>query len=319
MRPMVAGSPWERVSVDITGPHPRSRNGYQYMLTVLDHFSKWAEAFPLRDHTAPSVAKMLVSEVISRFGCPKQILSDQGPEFNSQLLTELCKNLRIDKVRTPAYKASTNGAVERLHRTLNAMLGKVILEHQRDWDLWVPIVMAAYRASPHSATKVSPNKLILGRETDMPIDIVLGMPEEEREQATSYEAFTDNLAHRLESAFEMVRRNLDVAAERRKAAYDLRVKTKDFSVGQWVWYYNPRKYRRRTPKWQRLYTGPFLIVRELPPSNFVIQRTKNGQPKVVHTDKLKAWGGDPFLRGWTNPQGQPTMVKSIRQDYLRKQ
>jgi transposase InsO family protein len=240
---------------------------------------------------------MLVSQLFSRFGCPRQILSDQGPEFNSQLMAELCKNLRIDKVRTSAYKASTNGAVERFHRTLNSMLGKVILEHQKDWDLWVPIVMAAYRASPHSATKVSPNKLILGRETDMPIDIVLGLPEEEREEATSYEAFTDNLALRLESAFEMVRRNLDVAAERRKAAYDLRVKGKEFSVGQWVWYYNPRKYRGRTPKWQRLYTGPFLIVRELPPSNFVIQRTKNAQPKVVHTDKLKAWGGDP-LPSW---------------------
>ena len=118
LTPLVTGNPWERISTDITGPHPRSRNGYIWMLTVIDHFTKWAEAYPLRDHTATSVAKILVSQLISRFGCPKQILSDQGPEFEGQLIAELCKNLRVDKVRTSAYKASTNGAVERFHRTL---------------------------------------------------------------------------------------------------------------------------------------------------------------------------------------------------------
>jgi transposase InsO family protein len=297
LKPLVTGNPGERLGVDITGPHPRSRNGFRYMLTVIDHFTKWAEAYPLREHTAPTVAKTLVAQWISRFGCPKQILSDQGPEFTSQLLVELCKNLRVDKVRTSAYKASTNGAVERLHKTINEMLGKVVAEQQKDWDLWVPIVMAAYRASPHSATKVSPNRLVLGRETVMPIDIVLGRPEQERNAAETYEEFAEDLAARLERAFELVREHLGTAAERRKATYDLRVRSKSFATGQWVWCYNPRKYRGRTPKWQRLYTGPYLVVREIPPANYVIQRTKQGPSKVVHGDKLKAWEGDP-LPSW---------------------
>ena len=297
LTPLVTGSPWERLSIDITGPHPRSRNGYQYMLTAVDHFTKWAEAIPLRDRTALSVAKALVSNVISRFGCPKQILSDQGPEFDGYLMTELCKQLRIDKVRTTAYKASTNGAVERFHRTLNSMLGKVVSDKQKDWDQWVPIVMAAYRASPHSATKMSPNRLVLGREVAMPIDVVLGMPGEEREPATSYENFADDLANRMEEAYSLARQSLNVAAERRKNMYDLRVRSKQFTRGQWVWYFCPRKFRGRSPKWQRLYSGPFLIVRVIQPSNYVIQRKKNGPLKVVHADKLKLWGGDP-LPSW---------------------
>jgi hypothetical protein len=144
---------------------------------------------------------------------------------------------------------------------------------------------------------MSPNRLVLGREVAMPIDVVLGMPGEEREPATSYENFADDLANRMEEAYSLARQSLNVAAERRKNMYDLRVRSKQFTRGQWVWYFCPRKFRGRSPKWQRLYSGPFLIVRVIQPSNYVIQRTKNGPLKVVHADKLKLWGGDP-LPSW---------------------
>ena len=116
----------------------------------MDHCTKWAEAFPLRNHTAVTVVRQLVSLVFTIFGCPHQILS--GPEFDSILMSELCEQLHIDKVRTSPYRAATNGAVERFYRTLNGMLGKVAKDSQKDWDEWLPLVMAAYMASPHSAT-----------------------------------------------------------------------------------------------------------------------------------------------------------------------
>ena len=123
--PMV-GEPWERVSVDITGPHPRSTRGRRFILTLVDHFSKWAEAIPLASHTAPIVAKTLVGHVFTRFGAPKQLLTDRGPEFESQLFRDLVTFYGVDKLRTTPYKPSTNGIVERFHRTLNSMLGKVV-------------------------------------------------------------------------------------------------------------------------------------------------------------------------------------------------
>ena len=293
MKPLITGDPWERVSIDITGPHPKSSRGHEYILTLIDHFTKWGEAFPIRNHTAPTVVKQLVSQVFTRFGCPKQLLSDQGPEFDSVLMTELCKSLHIDKVRTSPYKASTNGAVERFHRTLNSMLGKVVAENQRDWDEWLPLVMAAYRASPHSATKLTPNMLMLGREVMMPVDIVLGRPEADREEDESYDSFVSNMAARLEEAFKIARSELQCAAERRKRNYDLRVREQTYNLGDWVWYYCPRRYQRKSPKWQRMFSCPFLIVKCIRPANYVIQRTKGSQPKVVHADKLKLWNGDP--------------------------
>jgi len=83
---------------------------------------------------------------------PKRILSDQGAEFESDLFKELCSRMEIDKIRSFPYKPTTNRCVERFHRTLNSMLGKVVQENQRDWDERLPFVMAAYRAAKHQST-----------------------------------------------------------------------------------------------------------------------------------------------------------------------
>jgi len=100
-----------RVSVDITGPHPRSTRQNRYILTCVDHFSKWAEAIALRNHTAPSVMRALMRHVFSRFGAPRQLLSDQGREIESDLFAALMKWMKIDKLRTTAYQPSSTGAV----------------------------------------------------------------------------------------------------------------------------------------------------------------------------------------------------------------
>ena len=127
---MLVGELWERIAIDITGKLAKSRNGNEYMLTVIDHFSKWAKAYPLRDHKAPTVAKVLVEQLFSRFGMPYQLLSDQGPEFVSDLFLEMCRWMDIDKIRT-AHRTACHVMLERYHRTLNSMLGKIVEENQR--------------------------------------------------------------------------------------------------------------------------------------------------------------------------------------------
>ena len=106
-----------------------------------------------------------MTHVFSRFGMPLQLLTDRGPEFEGELFTELCKWIEIDKIRTTAYRAATNGMVERFHRTLNAILGKIINENQRNWCEKVPIAAAAYRASVHETTGYTPNRLVWSRDS----------------------------------------------------------------------------------------------------------------------------------------------------------
>ena len=149
---MVVGDIFQLVAIDLTGQHPRSRKGNVFILTYIDHFSNWAEAISLPNKEMTTVTKALIDNVFTRLGHPSEILSDQGREFDNTLMLELCKRLGIDKIRTSSYKPSTNNTIERFHRTLNSMLGRVIEENQRTWCEWLPAVMAAYRSARHEST-----------------------------------------------------------------------------------------------------------------------------------------------------------------------
>ena len=168
--PILTGLPFEVISLDLKGPHPKSSKGYLYILTAMDHFTKYAFAEPMRNQEA----RVFLDRVFPFVGLPRRILTDQGTKFESLLCKELCRVLEIDKVRTSPYHPSGNSMLERFHRTLNSMIGKVVSESQRDWDVWLPTVMSAYRASTHSATGYGPNFLVFGRENGMPADIVTG-------------------------------------------------------------------------------------------------------------------------------------------------
>jgi len=99
---------------------------------------------------------------------PLQLLSDRGAEFEGHIFQEICELLGVDKLRTTAYKLSTNGALEKMHRTLNTMLEKIVDEKQKDWDVHVVYVMTACNATVHSATGFTPNRLVFGREMRYP-------------------------------------------------------------------------------------------------------------------------------------------------------
>ena len=116
LRPVISGAPFERWYIDLTGPHPKSDNGHVYILTCVDAFTKWGEAFPLRNKEAETVAKVLVEQLFYRDGTFLSILSDQGREVDGQIMREICRLFDVDKLRTSPYKPSTN-QVERLHRT----------------------------------------------------------------------------------------------------------------------------------------------------------------------------------------------------------
>lgn len=100
----------------------------------------------------------------------------------------------------------------------------------------------------------------------------------------------------METAYRLVREQLKTAAERRKHTYDIRVRTAEFSPGNLVWYYSPRRFRGRSPKWERTCTGPFLflVMEQMGPVNYRLRKTANSRPFVAHVDKLRLCvGGKP--------------------------
>jgi hypothetical protein len=122
----------ERVAVDILGPLTETENGNKFIIVVADYWTKWTEAYLVRDHTAPTVAKVLVDQCFSKFGLPLILHSDQGREFESKLFQETCELLGVDKTRTSPWRPPCNGMVERFNRTLGAMMRQVMSSHQRD-------------------------------------------------------------------------------------------------------------------------------------------------------------------------------------------
>ena len=162
------GYPFERIALDITGPLPTTESGQKYILVEEDYFTKWTEAFPLPNKEAKIVAEKLVKEVISRFGAPERIHTDQGRNFESQLFKEMSNLFSIEKTRTKPYHPHSDGMVERMNRTIQDMLVKYVAEWQRDWDVHLPMVMMAYRSSIHSSSQYTPHYLLFGHEVRLP-------------------------------------------------------------------------------------------------------------------------------------------------------
>jgi hypothetical protein len=173
----LVGAPLERVALDIIGPFRRTNSGNKYILVLGDYFSKWTEAYALPNIEAITVAKKFVNEFIARFGVPLQVHTDQGTQFTSQLMTEICKLLGIHKTRTTALHPSSDGMVERFNRTLENMISMYVNTNQTDWDKYLSLLTMAYRSTPQESTNLTPNMLMLGKEINLPIDLIVGSPE----------------------------------------------------------------------------------------------------------------------------------------------
>ena len=159
------GFPMAIVAVDIMGPLPESESGNKYVLVAGDYFTKWMEAYAIPDQEAVTVAQKLINEMFCRFSPPQQLHSDQGRQFESKLLYEVCNLLGIRKTKTtPYYHPQCDGLVERFNRTLLDMLATTTRENPFDWENQLRKVCMAYNTSVHSSTGFTPFYLMFGRQ-----------------------------------------------------------------------------------------------------------------------------------------------------------
>ena len=240
------------------------------------------------------MAKTFVEQVITRFGTPLEIHTDQGREFEAGLFRGVCRLLGIHKTRTTPFHPQSDGMVERFNRTVKAMLSMFVAENQDDWDEHLPYVMMAYRSSQHDATKFTPNMLMLGREVGLPLDVVVRSPEEQTETTEALD-YVDGLRGRIARAHEFPRRHLRKAQSYQKQQYDHRAQGAGFELGQAVWLFTPKKKVGRTPKLQRWWDGPFAVLQRINDVTYKVQRTAREKSQIVHRNQLKCYRGDVQL------------------------
>lgn len=228
---LLASRPNEIVAIDFTLLEP-TPTGVENVLVMTDVFSKYVLAIPTKDQRASTVAQVLVAEWFTKLGVPARIHSDQGRNFESALIQQLCCLYGVVKSRTTPYHPAGNGQCERFNRTLHNLLRALPTSRKRDWSSCLPEVLYAYNTTPHQSTGESPYFLMFGQEPRLPVDFLLGQVPEPL--AGSVHEWVQEHQARLQVAFEGARARLKVSANRRKTNHDKHVREVLLEEGQLV-------------------------------------------------------------------------------------
>ncbi|CAF3408797.1 unnamed protein product, partial [Rotaria socialis] len=157
--------------MDFHGPiNPTSRWGNKYIISFTDILSKFMVTKAVRDNTAQTAVKFLKEDIISKFGTPKCILTDNGTHFTSSMMNELIKQIGSTHLYSTPYHHQTNGQVERYNSTVDSKISALSNLRKTDWDDQLPFVTFNYNTSIHSSTKQIPFEMMYGRTPILPID-----------------------------------------------------------------------------------------------------------------------------------------------------
>lgn len=294
LTPMQPTCPFQIVAADLS-VLPTSKSGHRYVLVVMDLFSRFINLFPLRDQTAQSVAKCIFEQYIRQHGAPESLLSDQGRQFESELVKTLCECLGVHKLRTTAYHPQCDGAVERFNRTMKNKLAKLLFKKGSDWDEHLHQVELAYNTTAHAVTGFMPFYLVHGREANLPLDILVGgCPTPPRLLSYNSPAqYANFVKKRLSAAFQTVARSNAKAKQSQKRYYDRHLRYCPYEEGDLVWINDPA----RSNKLAALWIGPYRVLRpcrapegHLPVTFEVVgQSNPQASPRVLHYNRLKRY------------------------------
>ena len=227
LTPIPVGGPCDRVGVDVL-QLPKTSHGNRYAVVFVDYFTKWPEVYATRDQSAPTIAKLLVEEVISRHGVPRQLVSDRGASFLSRLMLEVCSVMGIKKINTSAYHPQTDGLVERFNRTLTDMLAKTVAPGV-EWDDRLPYVLFAYRVTQQASTGESPFFLLYGHDPQLPSEVAFTPPV--NRENVHLDDYKSSMLRAMREAWELAQRTLEKAQKRQKHQHDKNARNAEFQVG----------------------------------------------------------------------------------------
>ena len=293
-----AGRPWQVVSLDLVGPFPATPRGNTNILVLSDHFTRWRDAIPVQNGSAEVIAETLEERIFCYFGIPERLHTDQGAQFESRLMAELCALWGISKSRTTPYHPQSNGVVERGNRDLGDMLRTLLLNRSEDdWDLLLPYIMRSIRASPHQATSETPNFLMMGREVRLPEHLLYGP---DAGETYSREQYALEIQKRLEVAHDLLRKS------------QLTIRTNDrqerpsFNIGQLVWLRTKRFSKGSSQKLQPKYSGPYTVLEVGKNHTYLIEQ--HGRISREAESRLKA-----YIPAKSSVGRAPNIVEPTRQ------
>jgi hypothetical protein len=288
--------PWHTIGIDIMGPFPPTFRQKRFLLVIVDYFTRWVELFALRQTTATQIANIIIDEIICRYGAPKYILSDNGPQFISILFNEICKDLGIARKFTANYHPQTN-MTERVNRTLKPLIAIYTQNHPGLWDKELQKLAFAIRTSVNETTGDTPAFLNFGRDPITPLDLILKNPTSHIPPKTPEHKFLQQyrseLIQTLRNTYQLVREHSLIQKISQKNKYDKHTIQRQFYVGDLVWIQIPTPQIGNKTISQKLrpkYQGPCRLIEQLSSSTFIATRlSDNVNLGATNVDRIKPY------------------------------
>lgn len=281
----VMAEPFERLILDCVGPLPKTKSGYQYVLTIMCTATRFPEAVPLRTIKSPAVIKALV-KFCTMFGLPKEIQTDQGSNFTSKKFKQMLVEMGVSHRMSTAYHPESQGALERYHQTLKAMIRAYCVETGREWDEGLPFLLFATRESVQESIGFSPADLVFGHTVRGPMKMLSEQLLSENRSPVSVSEYVSSFKERLHCAWDIAKRHLSDTQVKMKARYDKKSVSRKFNPGDLVLVLLPVPDSVFAGK----FSGPCTIERKLSDTDYVIATPdRKRRKRVCHINMLKRY------------------------------
>ena len=235
---------FKTLAADILGPVTLARKSRaRYILVMSDLFTKYAVTVSLQDMTAATVANAIVDEWIMKFGAPAVIHTDQGSNFNSELMQDICRIFMIEKTRTTPYHPQGNEEVERFNRVIADTLSKYCAEKPQEWDVYLLYITFVYNTTVHRTIGATPYSMIFGREAQYRIDLFVPKPPVDSRLKLGKNA--EELNERLYEIHREVQVTMGSEQRRQRVYFKRKVHGEPFKEGDLVWLFEPHKAKSR--------------------------------------------------------------------------
>ena len=279
MHALRASKPREIVAIDFTTLE-KSSDGIENVLVITDVYSKFTRVIPTKNQTAVTVAKALYKYWFVCYGVPERIHSDQGANFMSRLIAELCQVYNIKKSRTTAYHPIGNSCVERFNRTLHDLLRTLEYDQKRRWTSFIDAAVHNYNITPCKTTGYSPHYLFFGDSPRVPLDNLYDL----RHSESSEEWMVQHIK-RINRVKELANENSNRSHERNKERYDKRAKATTITVGDKVY---KRQFLMGRNKIGNAFSNElYRVVAKYENGTFSIQKCNNVESiSIVHRNLL---------------------------------
>lgn len=283
-----------------------SVGGYQHILVVTDHFSRYAQAFPTKNQTAKTTADVLFRNFMVHYGFPRRLHSDQGANFVGNVITELCGIAGIEKSRTSPYHPMGNGMTERFNRTLLDMLGTLETDKKKDWKTYVAPLVHAYNCTRHESTGYTPYYLMFGRDPRLPIDVAFDLERDEASACVPMTKYVKDLKERLKMSYEAAASASRKTQSRQKESYDLKTRGASIEEGDRVLV---RKLafdgkHKISDRWEE---GSYQVISQpnIDIPVFVVKSEVDGRQRTLHRNHLLPIGYLPIHTPKEKPKPKP--------------